>query len=475
MKFFALLRLGRVLVLLLAFGGMRAEATTAGFGLTLTVSTNQFFVNNTIASTITVSNGTGIVLDNVYVTNNFSAPVLYTSFTNLSTVTNNAYTNGNAITLEFSPMTNGQVSSAFFTWQPLTTGPLTNFIFVDTDVLTNTAALTNVSQVYGANADLGVSLAVVSPAYITNDFWVITNDWVTYRVTVTNLGPGTATGVLVTNALPPHVSLLSPAASIVSNQWVFAAGTLAAGTGTNYQFTVLATTNGGYPLAAAVGMPAAYDPNTNNNQAASLLYATNYSSDPLLALTNSAQLVNPQNGLIEQTILVTNPGTNYIPAVRVLVAGLTNQLYNAGATNGSNKQPFVTYPAVLAPAGRVSLRLQYAPRLPFPFTNGQLQAHGVPASVLQYTPPPGQTTTNFNYYRLVQLTDGDVLLEFTNLGSSYTVVYSDNLQFSNARIATPPVKSGANRIQWLDYGPPGTVSAPTNSTGSRFYKVILNP
>jgi len=67
------------------------------------------------------------------------------------------------------------------------------------------------------------------------------------------------------------------------------------------------------------------------------------------------------------------------------------------------------------------------------------------------------------------------LLEFTNLGSSYTVVYSDNLQFSNAMIATPAVKSGANRIQWLDYGPPATISAPTNTVGSRYYKVILNP
>ena len=475
MKFFANVRLGLLFALLLAFGGMRAEANPGvgpGFGLTVTVSTNVYFVNSTITSTITVSNGTGYVLDNVYVTNDFSAPVMYTSFTNYSTVTNNAYTNGNVLNLGFSPMTNGQVAYATFTWTPLTTGFLTNTVFVATDLLTNNASLSAVALVSSVAADLGVSVAVVSQAYITNDFWVITNDWVTYRVTVTNLGPGSVPGVLVTNSLPPGIKLVSPGSITSSNNLVVTIASLASGAATNFQFTLQATNTGSFGLTSSVGAPGLYDPYIGNNQYTTILYATNYTST-LTVKTNSGQIVNPQNGLIEQTILVTNPGANPVQGVRVLVSGLTNQLYNASATNGG--QPLVVYPVTLVSAASVGLRLQYAPRFPFPFTNGQLHAYGVPASVLQYTPPPGQTTTNFNYYRLVQLTDGDVLLEFTNLGSSYTVVYSDNLQFSNAMIATPAVKSGANRIQWLDYGPPATISAPTNTVGSRYYKVILNP
>jgi hypothetical protein len=86
-------------------------------------------------------------------------------------------------------------------------------------------------------------------------------------------------------------------------------------------------------------------------------------------------------------------------------------------------------------------------------------------------------TNSPNFYRIQSLPDGDVLLEFTNsnVGRSYTVIYSDNPAFSPAQIALPVVvPSAANRIQWLDYGPPATVSAPTNSSG-RFYRVLLNP
>jgi hypothetical protein len=127
------------------------------------------------------------------------------------------------------------------------------------------------------------------------------------------------------------------------------------------------------------------------------------------------------------------------------------------------------------------MKLQYNPRLPFPFTNGQLHAYAVPATTLYYTPKPAHSSTNFgtnfNIYRMSLLNGGAVvLLEFTNIGgpsATYTVVYQDNLH-TNAMISLPPVSSSANRIQWLDYGPPATISAP-NSVSSRLYQVILNP
>jgi hypothetical protein len=53
------------------------------------------------------------------------------------------------------------------------------------------------------------------------------------------------------------------------------------------------------------------------------------------------------------------------------------------------------------------------------------------------------------------------------------VVYSDNNTFSNALIAPPSIVAPANRVQWIDYGPPTTVSAPTN-TSMRFYRVFEN-
>jgi hypothetical protein len=75
----------------------------------------------------------------------------------------------------------------------------------------------------------------------------------------------------------------------------------------------------------------------------------------------------------------------------------------------------------------------------------------------------------------VPLANGDMLIEFpTTVGRAYTVVYSDNIAFSNSAIAPPAIVATANRLQWIDYGPPTTVSVPVNAT-NRFYRVFLNP
>jgi hypothetical protein len=124
----------------------------------------------------------------------------------------------------------------------------------------------------------------------------------------------------------------------------------------------------------------------------------------------------------------------------------------------------------------VTLLLQYFPRGAFPFTNGQFQAFAVPLPNLTPPPPPATSTgANVNLTGIFELPGGNMLVEFPSTpGQSYTVVYSDNVQFSNALIAPPTVISPANFVQWIDYGPPTTVSSPANSN-SRFYRVFKNP
>jgi len=73
------------------------------------------------------------------------------------------------------------------------------------------------------------------------------------------------------------------------------------------------------------------------------------------------------------------------------------------------------------------------------------------------------------------MTNGMVLIEFPSVsGTSYTVVYSDNLSFTNWQIAPPSIVAPANRTQWMDYGPPTTTNAPA-SASTRFYRVFQNP
>jgi uncharacterized repeat protein (TIGR01451 family) len=480
MNLFSNMRWGLWLLMVLAGGPVRMEAQ--GFFLTVTnyTATNRVYVSSPVTSYITVSNQTGVALAYLTISNIFSEPVTILGSTNdyVQNYNGNYNTNvttsgtGDVLTFEFVDFPVDGFVDIALTWAPQDTGALSYTVqAASPDVAAVTNYVLNIREVYAAQADLGVSLAVVSPAYITNNFWAITHDWVTYAVTVTNLGPGTATGVVVNNTL--STNLVFPAGQPLASNLTFNVGTLSNGMSAVYQFTVQPTNAGAFTLTANVSAPGNFDPNFANNQSTVNLFVTNYLA-ALAAGTNSGQSLNYQNGLLEQTVVVANPGAGAAPAVRVVVTGLTNQLYNASGTN--NGSPFVVYPAPLAANGRVQLRLQYPLRNAFAFTNGQLQAYAVPASVLNYTPLPATgENTNLNFSRIVKSSDGDLLLEFpaTN-GRSYTVVYSDNVLFSNAMIALPVVVAPASRVQWLDYGPPATLSAPTNSS-RRFYRVYLNP
>ena len=113
-------------------------------------------------------------------------------------------------------------------------------------------------------------------------------------------------------------------------------------------------------------------------------------------------------------------------------------------------------------------------RSAFRFTNSQLQAYAV--SVPNLAPPAVTTmSTNFNISRIIKRANGSILIEWPSVTNrTYTVVYSDNVMFSNAMIAPPSIIAPANKTQWVDYGPPTTVSHPTNEP-MRFYRIFLNP
>jgi hypothetical protein len=259
-----------------------------------------------------------------------------------------------------------------------------------------------------------------------------------------------------------------------SNQ-IFSLGTLPNGGHTNIQISLQPTNAAVLPLFASIGTTSVLDTNTINNSASNNLTVIGSLTGTLIAVTNSAQTLNLQNGLTEQAILLSNVGTNDLVAARVVVSGLSSfskRLCNAVGTNNGNS--FVCYSTSLPAGQSVRLLLQYSPRGNFAFTNGQLNAYAVPLP--DWTPPQiAATSMSLNISRIVPLTDGNMLIEFpATEGGVYTVVYSDNVQFSNAAIAPPAIVAPANRVQWIDYGPPTTVSPATNS-GARFYRVFQNP
>jgi uncharacterized repeat protein (TIGR01451 family) len=461
----------RILVLF-AIGLMaacpRVEAQQ-GFGFSVTNSANSILVSNSLTYTINLTNLTGFLLADVLVTNLLPASVQPLSVTHSQGIATNI---GSSVVFDLGQFPFGGIALLTLTVQPTAAGFITNMITVTSISVTNTASTNVVVQVTNIviQADLGVTMTGSAQPFITND-------WMTYGVTVTNAGPNAAPGVVLTNTLPHGVNLLSisPANqtyTMANGNLIFSLGTMAAGTSTNLLFTVEPTNPGSLTFYASVGAAGVMDIETNNNTASNNMPVISYPAGMLVAFTNSTQTINPQNGLEEQAILLVNAGTNDVAAARVVVTGLTRQLFNAVGTNDGN--PFVTYATTLAAGKSVSLLLQFNPRGSFLFTNEQLHPFAVPLP--NWTPPTTvSTTTNVNISRIVKMTNGNMLVEFpSTLGQAYTVVYSDNALFSNAWIAPPSVVAQANRMQWIDYGPPTTVSAPTN-VGARFYRVFINP
>lgn len=450
--------------LLLAAVLIAPRAGAQAFGLSVTPSASSILVSNSLTYTINVTNLTGLALNDVWITNSFSASFQYITASSSqpgTTVTNTA-TN---VLFDLGPMTIDEIVQVGLTIQPTTTGSLTNFVTVAVPATLYSTSTNVVIQATNVvtQADLGVTMTGPSQA-------VITNDWMTYGVTVTNAGPNAAPNVILTNTLPPGVIPISLTNQINGSNFIYNLGTLTNGGFTNLFFTVEPTNAGILEFSASVGSGTP-DTNTANNSASTNIPVIAYLSGPLAVSTNSAQIYNPQNGLVEQSIVVTN-NTNVTDAVRVAITGLTstNALFNAVGTNNGN--PFVYYSTNLPPGQSVGLLLQYAANAYFPFTNGQLFAFAVPMP--NWTPPAATLGTNV-ISRIVELANGDMLIEWPSTpGQTYTVVYSDNVTFSNAMIAPPSVVAPANRTQWIDYGPPTTVSAPTNAN-SRFYRVIQDP
>ena len=456
-----------VLVAVLIATGTRADAQIY-FGLGVTSSASSILVSNSLTYTINVTNIWADLLDTV-VSNTLSPSVQFVNAT--PSLGGNYAINGNVVVFDLGIFGLGGVAQMTLTVQPTAAGLITNLVQAASYQVTNVVSvpvITQVTNTVPAQADLGVAISVPATA-------VLVNDLMAYGVSVTNSGPSAAAGVMLTNTFPPGV-ILKGSYTVVSNNVIFNLGTLKSGGFTNFQFTIQPTNAGLLNFTASVGAPGVLDTNLVNNTASNNITVLNYLSGPLLVVTNSAQIVNHQNGLIEQSILLTNNGTNAVTAVRVVVTGLTNQLFNAVGTNSGS--PFVVYTAPLltplATNSSVTLLLQYAPRKNFPFTNSQLHAFAVPPPDLA---PPVATTaaTNVTLTRIVKLSNGDMLVEFPALTNrSYAVVYSDNVLFSNALIAPPAIVAPANVVQWIDYGPPATVSAPPASS-ARFYRVFLNP
>lgn len=451
---------GLGLVLLLT-----ANPTTPAqdFGLKATASPDPVVVNHPILYFIDVTNTFGFSITDVFVTNAIPHSAIVNAATNSEFGT--IYTNSVGVVFRINTFIGGAVARLTLSLTPVVAGSFTNQITVA--ALNRTSATTNViTQVLFPSADLAVGMTNSTSGVLTNDATVI-------GLWVTNLGPNSASGVVVSNRLPASFKLLSVAPAGVNYTFnggdlALNLGTLASGSSTQLLVSVQPTNAGTFNLSAAVSASDILDPNPLNSGVTNNLIVSGF-LEADLAVTVMSQQFNRQTGLLEMAVRLTNNGATNVPAARLIVSGLTNGtwLYNAVGTNTAGA--YALYNAPLAGGGSMDLLLEFYVLTRGPLTSYNLQPVAVPA--INLTAPTNSGTTITNHV----LSSGGFLIEFpATPGAIYTIVYSDNLSFSNALTAQPSIVAPANRVQWIDNGPPKTISHPSN-TIARFYRVFQAP
>jgi len=451
------------IVSVLAISGLifSLRAAAQGLGLSLTDSPDPVLVSNVLTYNINLTNSMGLPLNNVIVSNTLPDSAVFLGANNSL---GSYSTSGQEVIFQIVSFPDSAFAQMTITAQPTVAGTITDTASIFALGITNTTSSVD-TTVIPAQADLGVTLAGLSAS-------ALVNDWVTYALAVTNQGPGDAPGVMLTNILPSGVTLIGVSPTnqpytLADNSLVFALGTVTNGGFAGLQVTVQPTIAGLLTFSVVVGAPGLLDTDSANDTAAGVVNIGTFLAGQLTAALVSTQHYDPQTGLMEQTARFTNGGTNAVPSARVVVSGLTNQLFNAVGTNSGS--PFVIYGATLATNQSVDLLLEYFVPTRQPVANPVLAAVAVPA--VDLSAPAG---TPINITAVTNLAAGGVLIEFPAVpGSSYSVVYSDNVAFANALAAQPPIMAPADRVQWIDNGPPETISQPAG-TAARFYRVQLN-
>jgi hypothetical protein len=177
---------------------------------------------------------------------------------------------------------------------------------------------------------------------------------------------------------------------------------------------------------------------------------------------------NPQTGLFDEVVRISNPTPNSLTAARVFIGDLGTgmQVFNGSGT--ANGAAFVQTKLPIPAGGSADLTIEYyVPNFQTPNPNLRAEVVG-PAVQLA-----SQSVSFVPATRQMRMPDGEFLLEFESLGSRvYFVQYSPDMK--NWKTAWPSVTGTGNRIQWIDNGAPRTESAPVGQA-CRFYRVVLAP
>jgi len=297
-----------------------------------------------------------------------------------------------------------------------------------------------------------------------------------YTMAVTNGGPSTASNIVVNDNLPAGLNFSGASAggSLSNNaiNWPTIPA-LTNGGSTNFIITVTAASPGVFTnVASALSSTLDLNPTNNDGTSPASQVQTTVSLAEFALGVSGAPVFNPQTGLFEESVTVTNMGSTTVLGVRLLVGGLPGDVTLYDATGITNGIPYVQYNSPLDPGNVISFALEFYDPSRLPFTNSLTAIAILPGN-------SGSLGTNgvvIDQIFLDTRTAGDprIVIGFpTTPGKTYTVIYSDNNLFT-WQVATPSITANATTTQWYDDGPPKTDSKPFSIT-CRFYQVIAAP
>jgi len=230
------------------------------------------------------------------------------------------------------------------------------------------------------------------------------------------------------------------------------------------------------PLTAGAKVAALQLANNDSNEDPFDINLAGLGSGLVVTFTSPITL-NPQTGLLEQTVRISNTDLVTVDAVRLFVNDLpvdqvdsndNVQVYNASGTLGG--RPYLQHSFPVAQGEEIEFLIEYyrvSRRSDFTPVFGS-------EATLPVTPPaPEGEVIKIELKRETLLSGGRVLLDFSTVpGRQYVVEYSSDLTVWQTTY--PVITAPSNQTQWYDDGPPKTESKPS-SVGSRFYRIIQLP
>lgn len=297
---------------------------------------------------------------------------------------------------------------------------------------------------------------------------------VTHAISVLNLGPSDATGIVIDLALvTPAGAALRPLSfstgSVAANQWTLDL--------TEEQSAVLQVTydvsseaRGGIgAIATSATLDTLDQPLTNtHDDLVAVLSSIISPADIGVLELDATPGLNLQNGLFTQEITVTNNNPLLLAGFRLLIIELPDdvQVYNAHVTTAGGAA-IVDSNNDLGPGESITLTIEFfRPNLD-PVIS---PTYSIEALYSEDSAEPAAAKTGADLDRILWLENGDFLIEFSSTpGATYAIEYSHDM--NEWHRVVPAITASANRTQWIDAGPPKTSSHPSSVT-KRYYRII---